>query len=139
MSFLQPNFIVVDGRRVSGIMLRVWQPAGPGRVQVYSWHLVERDGPDWWKRLGRRMYVQTFGTSGMFDQDDTENWEAQTRNATASLVRKQEVMLHYQMGLDSEPLSDFPGPGDVYDGKFSEAAGRTFYRRWLDYLLEEHP
>jgi phenylpropionate dioxygenase-like ring-hydroxylating dioxygenase large terminal subunit len=139
MSFLQPNFIVVDGRRVSGIMLRVWQPAGPGRVQVYSWHLVEREGPDWWKRLGRRMYVQTFGTSGMFDQDDTENWEAQTRNATASLVRKQEVMLHYQMGIDSEPLPDFPGPGNVYDGKFSEAAGRTFYRTWLDYMLEAQP
>lgn len=139
MSFLQPNFIAVDGRRVSGIMLRVWQPAGPDRVQVYSWHLVERDGPDWWKRLGRRMYVQTFGTSGMFDQDDTENWEAQTRNATASLVRRQEVMLHYQMGLDAEPLPDFPGPGNVYDGKFSEAAGRTFYRTWLDYMLEEHP
>ena len=139
MSFLQPNFIVMDGRRVSGIMLRIWQPAGPGRVQVYSWHLVERNAPDWWKRLGRRMYVQTFGTSGMFDQDDTENWEAQTRNATASLVRRDEVMLHYQMGLDAEPLADFPGPGNVYDGKFSEAAGRTFYRTWLDYMLEEQP
>jgi phenylpropionate dioxygenase-like ring-hydroxylating dioxygenase large terminal subunit len=137
MSFLQPNFIEVDGRRVSGIMLRVWQPAGPGRVQVYSWHLVERNAPDWWKRLGRRMYVQTFGMSGMFDQDDTENWEAQTRNATASLTRRDEVMLHYEMGLDAEPIPDFPGPGDVYDGKFSEAAGRTFYRTWLDLLLEE--
>jgi phenylpropionate dioxygenase-like ring-hydroxylating dioxygenase large terminal subunit len=137
MSFLQPNFIEVDGRRVSGIMLRSWQPAGPGRVQVYSWHLVERNGPDWWKRLGRRMYVQTFGMSGMFDQDDTENWEAQTRNATASLTRSDEVMLHYAMGLDGgAPIADFPGPGDVYDGKFSEAAGRTFYRTWLDLLLE---
>jgi len=138
MSFLQPNFIEVDGRRVSGIMLRAWQPAGPGRVQVYSWHLVERNGPDWWKRLGRRMYVQTFGMSGMFDQDDTENWEAQTRNATTSLTRRDEVMLHYAMGLDGgPPIADFPGPGDVYDGKFSEAAGRTFYRTWLDLLLEE--
>lgn len=137
MSFLQPNFIVMDGKRVSGIMLRVWQPTGPGQVQVYSWHLVERNGPDWWKRMGKRMYVQTFGTSGMFDQDDTENWAAQTRNATASLVRKDEVMLHYQMGLDADPLPDFNGPGNVYDGKFSEAAGRSFYRTWLDYMLEE--
>jgi hypothetical protein len=131
MSFLQPNFIVVDGRRVSGIMLRVWQPAGPDRL------LVERNAPEWWKRLGKRMYVQTFGTSGMFDQDDTENWEAQTRNATASLVRQDEVWLHYEMGIDGVPITDFPGPGNVYDGKFSEAAGRTFYRTWLDYLLEE--
>jgi phenylpropionate dioxygenase-like ring-hydroxylating dioxygenase large terminal subunit len=137
MSFLQPNFIMVGERRVSGIMLRVWQPAGPNRLQVYSWHLVERNAPEWWKELGKRMYVQTFGTSGMFDQDDTENWEAQTRNAVSSLVRKDEVWLHYEMGIDGEAITDFPGPGDVYDGKFSEAAGRTFYRTWLEYMLEE--
>jgi hypothetical protein len=41
------------------------------------------------------------------------------------------------MGLDATPLPDFPGPGTVYDGKFSEAAGRSYYRAWLDLLLEE--
>ena len=137
MSFLIPNFIEVDGKRVSGMMLRMWQPAGPDRLQVWSWHLVERNAPDWWKRLGKRMYVQTFGTSGMFDQDDTENWEAQTRNSNTALTRRGEVMLHYEMGIDAEPLTEFAGPGRVYDGKFSEAAGRTYYRTWLDHLLTE--
>jgi len=137
LSFLIPNFIVVDGRRVSGMMLRLWQPAGPDRVQVYSWHLVEKNAPAWWKRLGKRMYVQTFGASGMFDQDDTENWEAQTRNATTARSRREELVLHYQMGLEAEPLgAAFPGPGDVYAGKFSEAAARTFYRTWLDLVTE---
>jgi phenylpropionate dioxygenase-like ring-hydroxylating dioxygenase large terminal subunit len=136
-SFLIPNFIVVDGKRVSGMMLRTWQPAGPDKMQVYSWHLVEKNAPDWWKRLGRKMYTQTFSASGMFDQDDTENWEAQTRNSNAALYRRDEVMLHYEMGIDQEPLDDFPGPGNVYDGKFSEAAGRTYYRTWLDLMLEE--
>jgi hypothetical protein len=73
----------------------------------------------------------------MFDQDDTENWEAQTRNSKASLWRSEEIMLHYAMGIASETLTDFPGPGDVYDGKFSEAAGRRFYRTWLDLMLDE--
>jgi hypothetical protein len=41
------------------------------------------------------------------------------------------------MGIEAEPLTDFPGPGKVYDGKFSEAAGRTYYRTWLDHLLAE--
>lgn len=134
LSFLIPNFLEIDGRRVSGMMLRAWQPIGPDKVQVWSWHLVEKNAPQWWKDLGRRMYTQTFGASGMFDQDDTENWEAQTRNANAALSRSDEVVLHYQMGLGIDPLTDFPGPGDVYDGKFSEAAGRTFYRTWLNYL-----
>ncbi|GAA1223123.1 aromatic ring-hydroxylating dioxygenase subunit alpha [Pseudonocardia alaniniphila] len=134
LSFLIPSFINIDGRLVSGMMLRSWQPIGPDQTQVWSWHLVEKNAPNWWKTLGRKMYTQTFGASGMFDQDDTENWEAQTRNATASLSRADEVFLHYEMGLGMQPLQDFPGPGDVYDGKFNEAAGRTFYRTWLDYL-----
>jgi phenylpropionate dioxygenase-like ring-hydroxylating dioxygenase large terminal subunit len=137
LSFLIPNFIEVDGRRVSGMMLRQWQPIGSDKVQVWSWHLVERNAPEWWKRLGRKMYVQTFGMSGMFDQDDTENWEMQSRNSNAALWRRDEVMLHYSMGISAQPLTDFPGPGNVYDGKFSEAAGRTFYRTWLDFVLDE--
>jgi phenylpropionate dioxygenase-like ring-hydroxylating dioxygenase large terminal subunit len=138
LSFLIPNFIEIGGRLASGMMLRLWQPIGADKVQVWSWHLVEKNAPQWWKDLGRRMYTQTFGASGMFDQDDTENWEAQTRNANSALSRREEVFLHYEMGLHSEPLQDFPGPGSVYDGKFSEAAGRSFYRTWLNYLMGEH-
>ncbi len=136
LSFLIPNFIEVDGKRVMGMMLRLWQPIGPDKIEVYSWHLVERNAPDWWKRLGRRMYVQTFGASGMFDQDDTENWELQTQNSNSALSRRDEVWMHFEMGFDQEPIADFPGPGGVFDGKYSESAGRTYYRRWLDLMLE---
>ena len=138
-TFLIPNFIEVEGRRVSGAMLRIWQPAGPNKTQVWSWHLVERNAPEWWKKLGRRMYTQTFSSSGMFDQDDTENFEMQTRSSDAALYRREEFVLHYAMGLDAPPLEpgEFPGPGDVYDGKFSESAARTYYRVWRDQLLED--
>ena len=138
-TFLIPNCIEVEGRRVSGAMLRIWQPAGPNRTQVWSWHLVERNAPEWWKKLGRRMYTQTFSSSGMFDQDDTENFEMQTRSSDAALYRREEFVLHYAMGLDAPPLEpgEFPGPGDVYDGKFSESAARTYYRVWRDQLLED--
>jgi phenylpropionate dioxygenase-like ring-hydroxylating dioxygenase large terminal subunit len=137
LSFLIPNFIEIGGRKVTGMMLRLWQPIGPDKLEVWSWHLVERNAPEEWKRLSKQMYTQTFGISGMFDQDDTENWEAQTMNATSSLPRRDEVMLHYEMGIQADPIADFPGPGRVFDGKFSEAAGRTFYRTWLDALLKE--
>jgi phenylpropionate dioxygenase-like ring-hydroxylating dioxygenase large terminal subunit len=137
LSFLIPNFIEIGGRKVTGMMLRLWQPVGPDKLEVWSWHLVEKNAPEEWKRLSKAMYTQTFGIAGMFDQDDTENWEAQTMNATSSLPRRDDVMLHYEMGIQADPLTDFPGPGRVFDGKFSEAAGRTFYRTWLDSLLKE--
>jgi len=76
--------------------------------------------------------------SGMFDQDDTENWELQTKNAVSSLPRDDEVWMHFEMGIHLEPLGDeFPGPGDVYDGKYSESSGRTYYRHWRELMLEE--
>ena len=137
-TFLIPNFIEVEGQRVSGAMLRMWQPAGPNKTQVWSWHFVEKNAPAWWKKLGKRMYTQTFSSSGMFDQDDTENWELQTRTSDAALYRDEELTLHYGMGLGAPTLSkdEFPGPGDVYDGKFSESAARTYYKVWRERILE---
>lgn len=135
MSFLQPNFIDLGGKKVSGMMLRVWQPIGADKVQVWSWHLIEKNGPQWWKDTAKAAYVQTFGSSGMFDQDDTENWELQTVNSNAALPRDEEIYLHYGMGMEGELLDEFPGPGNVYDGKFSEAAGRVYWRKWLDLML----
>jgi phenylpropionate dioxygenase-like ring-hydroxylating dioxygenase large terminal subunit len=136
-SFLIPNFIEIAGQKVSGMMLRVWQPIGPDKIEVSSWHLVERNGPDWWKNKGKAMYIQTFGASGMFDQDDTENWELQTQNSNSALARNDEVWLHFEMGMHQDPMPGFPGPGAVFDGKYSESAGRTFYRRWLELMLED--
>lgn len=137
LSFLIPNVIKVGEHKVSGTTLRQWQPAGPDKVQVWSWYLVERSAPDWWKELGRATYVQTFGSSGMFEQDDTENWELQTKNANATLVRNDVLTLDYSMGLGAAPLDDFPGPGSVFAGKFNEAAARNFYQQWASMMLED--
>jgi hypothetical protein len=137
MSFLIPNVIEIAGKRVTGMTIRQWQPIAPDQIQALSWHLVEKNAPDWWKELGRKTYVQTFGSSGMFEQDDTENWELQTRNSLSSLSFDEPVLLDYRMGMGGVPMTDFAGPGEVYEGKYSEAAARGFYRRWLDLMLAE--
>lgn len=138
-TFLIPNFIEIEGKMVSGAMLRVWQPIGPNKTQVWSWHIVEKNAPEWWKKLSKQMYTRTFSSSGMLDQDDTENFEMQALTSDESLWRPEEVELHYQMGLGHAPLPEdaFPGPGDVFDGKYSESASRTYYKVWRDLMLKE--
>lgn len=118
------------------LTMRLWQPQGPDRCEVWSWLLVEKDAPEHWKELNRRSYVLTFGPSGMFEQDDAENWSYITANARGQ-ASGQRISFHYKMGLDLQRISDFPGPGDVYQGKLNEANARAFYSRWLELLEEE--
>lgn len=131
LAFLIPNVIELEDRRVTGTTLRLWQPLDEQRIRLYSWLLVEKNAPDDWKDLVRRAHVMTFGASGMLEQDDTEVWEAVTDNAVGLLAREEPWFLDYTMGMGREPLTDFPGPGKVYEGKFSEESARGFYRRWL--------
>lgn len=137
LSFLIPNVIEVGGKRVTGTTLRLWQPLSATEIEVWSWFLVERNAPQWWKDLGRKTYIQTFGASGQFEQDDTENWEAQTLGAEAALSAGRQLSYDISMGKSATPAEEFPGPGLVLDGKFSEAAARDFYRRWLHELVSE--
>jgi nitrite reductase/ring-hydroxylating ferredoxin subunit len=136
-SFLIPTAIKLEGNRIWNTTLRQWQPRGPDRIEVYSWCLVEKNAPDWWKVMSRQSYIQTFGTSGMLEQDDTENWEAQTRNSFSILARDDDLILNYEMGMGRKPIEGFPGPGEVYEGKFNEANSRAFYRQWLKFMLSD--
>lgn len=130
LAFLIPNVIAVGDRRVTATTLRLWQPLGPEHIRVVSWLLVEKHAPQWWKDLARKVHIMTFGASGMLEQDDTEVWEAITANTHSLLPRAEPWYLDYTMGMGKQPIP-FPGPGLVYEGKFSEASARGFYRRWL--------
>lgn len=131
LAFLIPNVIEVGGRRVTGTTIRVWQPVDEQRIRVYSWLLVERNAPQDWKDLVRRTYILTFGAAGMLEQDDTEVWEAVTASTRALAYEDEPRYLDYTMGIGAEEVRDFPGPGKVFAGKFSEESARGFYRRWL--------
>jgi PAH dioxygenase large subunit len=116
--------------------LRVWHPVGPDKMELWSWFLVERDGPDWYKQESYESYVHTFGVAGTFEQDDAENWRSMTRVAKGSMAR--EHYLNFQMGrgvLERDP--DWPGPGEAYPLDYSEANQRGFHSLWLKYMLGE--
>jgi phenylpropionate dioxygenase-like ring-hydroxylating dioxygenase large terminal subunit len=120
----------LGGRIVSHTNMKVWTPKGPGRIEVLSWGLVEQAASPEWKDRSRQHYVFTFGPSSVFDQDDSETWMDITRNCGAPAA--QDVSFFYVQGFGRTPARSFPGPGEVYESKFSENNARAFYARWLE-------
>ena len=119
------------GEKVSFTTLRLWQPVAPGKIEVISWFLVEKNAPEKWRELSRQVYILNFGSSGVFEQDDTENWHNITNN------QRPPINFKYVMGLGDQPLEKFTGPGTVYDGKWREANARNFFQWWLDCMTAE--
>lgn len=137
LAFLIPNVLTVHGTRVTGATLRVWQPQGPRHTRVTSFLLVERNASEDWKELVTRTHLMTFGASGMLEQDDTEVWGAIGDSIEGLQATEEPWFLDYTMGDGAPPAKDFAGPGEVFEGKFSEASARGFYRRWLADLARE--
>jgi hypothetical protein len=81
-----------------------------------------------------------FGSSGMFEQDDVENWVSITDMATGSMARR--LNLNSRMGLTSDgkpvkpPIAAFAGPGVAYQG-FGEYGQRHWLSQWSDHLERE--
>lgn len=80
-----------------------------------------------------------FGSTGMFEQDDVENWVSLTNTAGGSMARQ--LLLNGRMGLlaDDTPVVDalpperFHGPGTAQVG-YNENNQRAILRMWADHL-----
>jgi phthalate 3,4-dioxygenase subunit alpha len=130
-----------DGTVVPFISLRQWQPVSPTETEVLSWFAVDAAAPEEFKRDSYRAYLMCFGSSGMFEQDDVENWVSITAMAAGSMARR--LALNSRMGLTRAgepirpPLAAFAGPGLAYQG-FGEFNQRHWLRQWAD-LLDQAP
>jgi phenylpropionate dioxygenase-like ring-hydroxylating dioxygenase large terminal subunit len=136
LSFLIQPFSRIPGEAgVRFCTMRLWHPVGPGRMQMWSWCLVPRDAPEEYKEEAYRAYTLAFGQAGTFEQDDFENWTNLTRQAGSSLVR--DLDFPYEMGLDAQPLPDWPGPGFAVSPYVTETNFRNLWGTWLDYVRGE--
>ena len=83
-------------------------------------------------------HMATFGTSGIFEQDDTEPWTTITRNSGSTFARLNDVQLNYQMGTPgvgvAEPLEDWPGPGTAFNTRYEEGVMRNLVDTWVRYM-----
>jgi phenylpropionate dioxygenase-like ring-hydroxylating dioxygenase large terminal subunit len=141
LSFVH-NWPVVDreGLVVPFISIRQWQPVSATETEVLSWFAVDKNAPQWYKDASYKAYLMCFGSSGMFEQDDVENWTSITQMARGQMAER--LNLHSRMGLtrDGEPVTpeiDWPAPGRAYTG-FSEHNQRSLLGLWCD-LLDDAP
>ncbi len=138
LSFVH-NWPVIDeaGTVAPFISVRLWQPVSEKETEVLSWFAVDAAAPESFKRLSYRAYLMCFGSSGMFEQDDVENWVSITEMAAGTMAKR--LLLNSRMGLTSEdkpvksPIAGFSGPGVAYQG-FGEFNQRHWLSQWSDHL-----
>lgn len=124
-----------EGQAISFLTIRQWQPLAPDRMEAWSWLLMDRNAPDWWKEASRQCYQRTFGMAGTFEQDDMENWAQITEGLGGP--KASELSLHYEMGLDAAPSPMWTGEGDGYlQQPFSDLNERVFYQHWLELMTQ---
>jgi hypothetical protein len=123
------------------ISIRQWQPISEDETEVLSWFAVDAEAPEEFKRLSYKAYLMCFGSTGMFEQDDVENWVSLTNTAAGSMARR--LLLNSRMGVledGSEVVpaltrEQFAGPGSAHTG-YSEYNQRELLTRWADHLAE---
>jgi phthalate 3,4-dioxygenase subunit alpha len=121
------------------ISIRTWQPISENETEVCSWFAVDSAAPDQYKKNSYKAYLMCFGSTGMFEQDDVENWVSLTNTAAGSMARR--LLLNSRMGLldDDRPVVEplnaeqFHGPGTARVG-YSEHNQRALLRLWADHL-----
>lgn len=121
------------------ISIRQWQPISENETEVLSWFAVDKNASEEYKALSYKAYLMCFGSGGMFEQDDVENWVSLTNTAAGPMARR--LLLNGRMGLLEngknvvEPLTSeqYSGPGSTRVG-YSEHNQRELLIRWADHL-----
>ncbi len=122
-----PNLSFLPGQNT----FRVWQPRGPGKIELHTWTIVNKSAPEDIKERWRKGAMLTFSPSGIFEMDDGENFEFSTRSNGGFVTRQQDLYMGLGEGT-ALPQSDMPG--NVFRNQVNEANHRAFYQRWLDLM-----
>lgn len=136
-SFLHLGLSDSPDKAAAGFLsLRVWQPKGPGSMEIWNWILAPKEASDAYKRRAYRVGMSSFSPSGSFEQDDVTVWPGIARSASTVFAEMNNVKLNYQMGFgnmaDVEPLRDWVGPGTAVSSNAGEGGLRTFHKTWFE-------
>jgi hypothetical protein len=108
--------------------LRTWQPVSPGEIELRTWVISHPDADQEQRRARVKGLNLTFGTTGMFEQDDAVIW-SRIQNSHSSVTGSRELVSYACTNGESD--QDWPGPGNVWTGFPSDDHLWSFHMRWL--------
>jgi len=117
--------------------LRTWQPVGPGEIELRTWVMAHPDANPEQRRAKVQGLNLTFGTTGMFEQDDAVIW-SRIQRTHESLIGSGELVSYgcthgapdKQRGYVHH-TGEWPGPCNVWQGFPSDDHLWNFHMRWL--------
>ena len=111
--------------------VRLWLPRGPMATEVWAFVAMDKAAPDEVKQAARRDYLLRFGPSGMFEQDDMDNWRQSSEAGLSLLSRRGHYIISMAMGHE---IVDHPElPGTLWPN-VNEGPQRSLYTRWQEML-----
>jgi hypothetical protein len=124
-----PNFSINS----SADQIHVWHPRGPLVTESWVYILLDKAAPEGVKKEMVKESSRRFGPTGMFEQDDSDNWRLSTGGAKSVIGRR--YPLHYAMGLRQqnwmEPKEDLP---IRRQGSLGDTNQLNFYRHWQELM-----
>ncbi len=114
---------------------RLAHPRGPLQTEFWHFAVLEKDLPKELKKALRRGSSNYNGVTGIFEQDDMDNWRGVTQASLSPLARKYPQDLSMGLGRSGP---DFNLPGVVSERYISESNQRGFYRRWEAFMNAEN-
>jgi hypothetical protein len=134
-----PNLALWGGSALRGTGLFLFHPRGPLNTEVRQHVLLPRQAPESVKVLARRdMGRGGHFASGLFEQDDANNFERVTESTRTLLARR--FPFSFGMGLGQEGRWpgheewDVAGLPGLIGPRFSEHAQRRFYAYWAELM-----
>ena len=118
--------------------VRLWQPRGDGRMETWSWTLVPKSASAEFREQSYLASVQTFGSAGVFDQDDGVSGRGM--NCTSTSVLGRAMKFNYQAGFgigSAEPVANWPGPGLATSHRYEENSYRYTLRQWSRFVVDD--
>ena len=110
--------------------IRVWHPRGPDKMEIWSWAIVDRASPPEIKDVMRFVSQYRFSPTGVFEQDDMDNW-VQVTGAARSVIGRR-FPANYQMSLSKDTAeSDLRGR---LASRWSDSNQLSLYLHWAKLL-----